>query len=554
MAWHPTLYAVAGVATAAVSWGLAGVAWRHREERIAVPFAGLTLALGAWSLVYGIQLGFTTLGAQAAWQGITLAVAGTVPTLWLVFTLRYVGNARWVSRRRLALLAVDPVAFALLAVTNPLHGLVWTDARLVPDVAGPVLQPAFGPGYAVHIAYAYLAVAAGIVLLLATYVRAARMYRKQIASLVIAALPPFATHVLYTVGGTPFTAADLTPYVFAFTGVALGLALFRFDLLERSPVARERAIEEMGDGLVVVDQHGVVVDVDPVARTVLDPPPRVGAPLSDALPDASPSSTSGHVGTVSDAGRTYDLHLSPLHDHSGHLAGHFLLLRDVSERHAYEQRLEVSNRVLRHNLRNDMNVVAGFARELEEDLDGADAETARIIRATAEELVDLSEKVREMTTFRRGDLERAATIDVVAPVTRLVEEWRGSNPGVAFDLDAPAEAWARVVGEETFESVVRNIVENAVEHNDDPRPRVHVAVRSNEADVEITVADDGGGIPVMEQTVIGGGLETPLHHSQGIGLWLAHWGVTASGGDISFDAGDGGTTVTLSFPRGAPPK
>jgi len=64
--------------------------------------------------------------------------------------------------------------------------------------------------------------------------------------------------------------------------------------------------------------------------------------------------------------------------------------------------------------------------------------------------------------------------------------------------------------------------------------------------VEISVADDGPGLPEREQEIVATGIETQLKHGQGIGLWFVNWAVTQLGGDLRFQENDPeGSIVTI---------
>ncbi len=551
MAWAPTAYTLIGLTAAAISIAVAVDAWLHRSERTALSFMFLMLTLAAWSLVYAVQLGFDTLAAQLVWQRVTFAVAAFVPTVWLVFTIQYAGYDSWLNSRRCAALVGVPVAFAVLSLTNPTHGLVWTDARLGSTAAGPVPEVAFGLGYRVHIVYAYLLVAVGIGLLVLVAGRTWRMYHKQVGLLVAGATPPFLAHISFTLGISPVPNLDLTPFVFAVTGLLFGFALFRFDLLERTPFARERALDETGDGLVVVDEEGVVVDVMGTAPAVMGGHPGLGTPIEEALPVTGLASTDGTTlsAEIDGVQRSYHIHTLPLLDHHEQVTGHVLVLRDVTGLRAYEQRLEVANRVLRHNLRNGMNVIAAYAHGIEEELDGRHRADARTIRETAEKLAELSEKARWITRSEGQEGRERTAVDVVESVETILAEFSTAHPDVEFDLDAQRTARASVFYPEAFRAAVWNVIENAVEHNDSAHPHVSVTVGADDDRAWIRVADNGPGLPEMERAVLDRGTETPLHHSQGLGLWITYWGVTGSGGSIEFETDDDGTTVTLAFPR-----
>lgn len=327
-------------------------------------------------------------------------------------------------------------------LANPGHELIRRGAAFPPNGFPHVAVVTFGPGYYVHIAYAYLLVACGVAVLLVSLVHSSRLYTTQTSLSIAGALPPFATHVIHTtgIGWMPLSPLDLTPFVLPLTGLLFGLALFQFDLLSRSPVARERLLTETSDGVVVLDEAGDVVRLNPTARKVLTAPRPVGDSILDVLPldegaddraveedggdrdiddiwddrdiddigddrdiddigdDRDVDDIEGTTITTQFDGKrhVYDVSNSPLTDSPGLVGGYLLLLRDVTERHAYEQRLAVANRVLRHNLRNEMNVILGWAEQIAATGSDEHARAAHHITSTAEELVELSDKARDM--------------------------------------------------------------------------------------------------------------------------------------------------------------
>jgi len=97
-----------------------------------------------------------------------------------------------------------------------------------------------------------------------------------------------------------------------------------------------------------------------------------------------------------------------------------------------------------------------------------------------------------------------------------------------------------------LEVLVRNLVENALQHV--PDARVTVAVSVEDEAVVLSVADDGPGVPGHELDVLERGQETALDHGSGIGLWLIRWATTTLSGELTFDTTDG-TTVTVRLPR-----
>jgi signal transduction histidine kinase len=229
------------------------------------------------------------------------------------------------------------------------------------------------------------------------------------------------------------------------------------------------------------------------------------------------------------------------------------VVRDVTRRRLRGQRLTVLNRVLRHNLRNRMTSIIGRA-ELLTDADRDEDELAEGILTTADDLVTLGERAREVeqimsVTPRAGEATRLATV-----VESVIETVGAAFPAVAIRTDVDPNL-SVPVDERILEPVLRNLVENAAEHNDAETPTVDVTadVDPDRPDaVAVTVADNGPGIPERERAVIRDGEESPLEHGSGLGLWAVYWGVTRTGGDLSFVAEEpGGARVVVRLPRGA---
>jgi len=200
-----------------------------------------------------------------------------------------------------------------------------------------------------------------------------------------------------------------------------------------------------------------------------------------------------------------------------------------------EQRLQVFNRILRHNLRNDLNVVLGHAENLLEENPGSAADVD-VIKRKVTELIEISEKAREVgKTLDRED-EARTRIDLVESVDQTVEEFRQSYPETEILVDCPESV--RAYADKTLDAAISEVLENAIEHADSESPSVTVSVSppAEESEwVELAVLDDGPGIPKEEREVLSEGKETALHHGSGLGLWLANWIVEKFGGELVFD-------------------
>lgn len=205
--------------------------------------------------------------------------------------------------------------------------------------------------------------------------------------------------------------------------------------------------------------------------------------------------------------------------------------------------VNVLNRVLRHNLRNDMTVVRGRTRMIGDSLP-EDANVG-IVLSKIDGIIKLCEKagaiediVGEVSTRRPTDVD-----DLVRRVTETVgRQFPSASITVAGDTDAVTATLP------SLERALRELIENAAKHSGDA-PTVEVTVEAAPTFVEIRVADDGPGLTDQERRVLRNETDQPLEHGSGLGLWLVHWIVTAHDGTVEPEVTDGGTTMTVTVPR-----
>ncbi|MFP8958382.1 histidine kinase N-terminal 7TM domain-containing protein [Natrialbaceae archaeon A-CW3] len=224
-----------------------------------------------------------------------------------------------------------------------------------------------------------------------------------------------------------------------------------------------------------------------------------------------------------------------------------LTATDVTAERRYKQRLQVLNRVLRHDVKNNVNIIGGYADLLADHVDPEGQEYLETIDEKATALADLSELAREVDLVLHEDAQRQ-TVDMTQAVRRATERLQRSYSHAQVVVDGETEALARA--DPLHRSAIENVLENAIEHSDQSNPTVEVTVTETESTVDVTIADDGPGIPADEQAVLTSRRETPMAHASGLGLWLVNWIVVRSGGTIEFDENEPrGSVVRLKFPR-----
>jgi len=231
------------------------------------------------------------------------------------------------------------------------------------------------------------------------------------------------------------------------------------------------------------------------------------------------------------------------------ITGTVINSRDITPRKESQQQAAVLNRTLRHNLRNELNVMLGHAQPLLEGDSEAVSSRAEAIVSKVWDLHDIATYTKDLADILESHSVSQRRLDVTDLLERIAADVATDHPDAAFDIDVPSERM--VMGAPKLDVALDHVVRNALEHNDAEQPRVELAVGRADGDgyVEVSVADNGPGIPEHEKEVLLAGEERPLKHASGLGLWIVNWIITRSGGRILFEDNEPrGSRVTLALP------
>jgi PAS domain-containing protein len=218
------------------------------------------------------------------WDNVTWLGTVIAPVAWLAFVLQYTGRLQRLTRSMVLFLAIVPLITLWFAWTNGTHGLITSSLRLDTSASYTTQVVEYGPWFWVNVVYSYLLILLGtllIVLFIRSLMRSASLYRGQVAALLIATFVPWVASAMTISGFTPLPHVDLTPLAFTITGLAMAWSLFRYRLLDITPVARNAVIEGMSDAVIVMDIHHRITDLNPAAERIL------GRPLSELVGQTS---------------------------------------------------------------------------------------------------------------------------------------------------------------------------------------------------------------------------------------------------------------------------
>ena len=225
--------------------------------------------------------------------------------------------------------------------------------------------------------------------------------------------------------------------------------------------------------------------------------------------------------------------------------GYVTVSRDVSRRKEYEQRLleqrddlETLNEVLRHDIRNDLQLIEAYADMLEDHVDEAGREHLARVQRSTDNAISLTTTARTLAeVLLRSDTD-IGSISLADTLTEEFESVRATNPEAVMRLNDPIPD-VDVVAGELLSSVFRNLLKNAIQHNDKPTPEVDVDVAIEDDTVIVRIADNGPGIqPELRDEIFGKGEKGLESEGTGIGLYLVRSLVENYDGSVRVEGND----------------
>jgi signal transduction histidine kinase len=333
-----------------------------------------------------------------------------------------------------------------------------------------------------------------------------------------------------------------------------GYAVFGTQLLQVVPAVAtigERAVfENLEDGIIVISDGGLITRTNPAARSYLDIEEGGGTNVASILETMGVSDPADLPTRFQFQGLRYRATATGITNWRGDAIGQTIVIQEVTLLSRRQQRLQVLNRILRHNVRNDMTVVRGLGTRLQQsDTDELTA-IGETVTERADGLITISKKAVELNQIFDREIT-AKPVSLEAVIKDAVSPLAAQHSDATINVDISAGKVSTDAGLLSF--VVQEVIANAVQHTGD-HPEVLITAEQNSDQFEIAVTDDGPGIPQIELDTITAGEETDLQHASSLGLWTVHWGAQSLGGTVTFDTAENGTTVTVSLPELPPGK
>lgn len=342
-----------------------------------------------------------------------------------------------------------------------------------------------------------------------------------------------------------------------------GIILSSIDVteLQAQEHRHETILESIHDGLVIIDDGGILyVNPRMTELTGYNQAEVLGKSFEEfiaeedrefvlkrysEIDEQGTSRESYNIEIVSKRGERIPVELSVGVIDTSEESRVIAVIRDIRQRVAREHQLRVLDRVLRHNLRNAMTTIQGYAETIRRETDAVEKEANNIINQITQ-LLQTVDKEREIVDVLCDPIKPTA-VNISRTCEQRVNEMDEEYPTAKIETDIEDGVIAGATPD--IDRAIEELLDNAICHHDREPPKVTISVKEVDDAVSITVSDTGPGISDDEIGVLTGKYEIdPLYHGSGLGLWLINWIVRQSQGILTFEANEPrGSSVTIEL-------
>ncbi len=264
---HP--YAIFSIFSALISFVASLRAWR-RSAPGSLMLSLLLLSMTIWSGFYSTRWMDISLPAKAIGFNLMFIGVASLPTLFLLFVLAFTHNNIWLTRRNLFLLSIHPVSLVLLEWTNSYHHLLYLSLKAVEVNNFMAMEYIRGPLYFVSVIYSYVIIGIALFILGQGALHLGPLYQNQYRLIIIASILPWAGNIYSENYFDVLHGLDLAPITFGLSGIIFASSVLRANFMDLIPIARSHLIENMRDGILVLDAQNRIVDINPAMENFIE--------------------------------------------------------------------------------------------------------------------------------------------------------------------------------------------------------------------------------------------------------------------------------------------
>lgn len=564
---------------------LLGNAWHHRWDGKSFYFFLYGLGLIVWVFFNFLETSAVEKQAKIVFVFIEYIGIAAVPVLYLLFIAQIFSRLQEMWKKIVILIL--PAVFLILIFTNSLHHLFFKELNMVVINGIPVLVSNWGPLFMIFAAHNYALVIFAFFLLIKYFPSAAKIRKKQVVLLFGAQAIPLTANFLFVFQVPAFNAIDLTAIVFTLSSLLIVVALYKYQLLEVIPYAKDRILDALNDIMLITDNEGYILYLNKLGKSSFELNAEITT-FSGLLPEipSEPFELEEFLKHNTLYDRYFSLKYTDILDKKNRNAARVYLLRDTTDRmlntHALEKAKEEAEfanaektrflATVSHEIRTPMNAIIGMAElTLDSELDDEQKSNIEIVKSSAESLsyllndildysrIDAGRMILEIVDFDMHSFLRDCT-------RTFYQAARLKNIQLMCDI-SPSMPKIVKGDYQRLRQVLINLLSNAIKFTEQGSISVvgeYVKTETDPLDniihkIRIIVKDTGVGIPPDKLHLIfkdfsqANSSVSRKYGGTGLGLAISQGIINIMDGDIEVNSKENiGTSfiITLKLPQG----
>lgn len=492
------------------------------------------ISAAIWAICDGFEHASLSLVGKQLWSQISyIGITPSAP-FFLLFALEYTQNYKFINRRSLGLLFVIPFITLLLVFTNPFHHLIWNNIELIKEENLSVYY--YGSWFWIFISFTYITLSSGILILLLSILRFYSSYKNQALLLIFSVLFPFIGNILYIFKLSPVKAIDFTPISFIISGILVSISVYWLRIFEIIPIARKKIIDNLSDGVIVLDMANRIIEANPAFYKILGMQQEMI--IGTSFETLSKKIFSGRI--IKDSAnefideicineamnpRYFEVKVNMVTDRKNHI-GKVILLNDITSRKNTLKQLEESNqelvqeikekeklikdldayaRSVAHDLKSPISGMIGLTELVKMDYQNNNPQQAiellNLMQNQGYKMCKIVDELLLLSRIRKNDVipEELNMNKIISEALLRINPLIEKNQAV---IEYPNQ-WPLVKGQaQWIEEIWVNLVSNAIKYGGTP-PRVLLGFEPvNETTYRFYVSDNGNGLPSKSMDLV----------------------------------------------------
>ena len=531
-----------------VALGTTALLWKHKKSPEVKYLIFIEIFAAIWALTCGFEFMSTDLETKKFWSQVSYLGIAFLPVCYFLFTTAFSQKFHIINPKNIALLSVIPFITIPLALTNDYHRLVWENVTLNETQNMTLID--HGIWFWIFWAYSLTLIFAGLYNLFQSIYKFTAYYKSQVSVLLLATLIPLAGNLMYVTGLNPVPGFDWTPVLFVFTGLVITFGIVKYHMFDLVPFARNKLIDTMSDGVIVINKEGFIEDYNPAITSIFN----FGEKsiirkrfsgvfekyknLAEATDEEKVTLAELSAGNPENP-KYYQARISPVFDRNHQFSGNLVQINDITSLKETENKLkaEVEERgrliedldsfahTVAHDLRNSLGSVYASSQIIEESVMEGNITTVKefagMIKEASKKAMHITHELLILATVSHQEIEKKP-LDMARIFSDAQKQFCELITKTKSKILTP-ESWPVATGYAAWvEEIWANYLSNAIKYGGTP-PIIQVGAEpTRDGFVRFWIKDNGNGIaPEMQHRLFQKYARLEPEKAEGYGLGLS---------------------------------